>query len=259
MSTLPQRTFGAAAPEEGASGDGWKRLISLLCLLVLIPVTLWWGLKGDGNRHYMLVSVLVVLEGLVPMFLRLERRGLKARELVLFSAMIGIAVAGRAALFMLPEMKPVAAVTMICAAGFGGEAGFLVGSLSMLISNAVFTQGAFTPWQMFAMGLLGWVSGMLFRHVPVLRKRGAYAVLGFILVAGFYGITMNAFSMLYMGVDMSLTSFLAFEATGIALDAVHGLATAFFLWIGLEPFLAKFTRLQTRYGFYGAVQTVKPF
>ncbi len=247
------RSFGRLrAQAERTEGSRLRTLVSLAVILVLIPATLLLGMRGWGNRHYMLVSVLVVIEGLIPLYLRLERRGLKARELVLFSALIAIGVAGRALLFMLPEIKPVAAMTMISAAGFGGEAGFLIGSLTMLLSNMLFSQGLFTPWQMFAMGLLGMAAGALYRHVRAARRPAVYGAAGFVLVVGFYGVLMNLFTMLYMGLEMSPAAFWAFELTGLPLDVLHGAATFVFLQLGLTPFLEKFERLQTRYGFYGA-------
>ncbi len=46
---------------------------------------------------------------------------------------------------------------------FGGEAGFLVGAMTMLVSNMLLSQGPWTPWQMFCMGIIGFLAGVLFR------------------------------------------------------------------------------------------------
>ena len=78
------------------------------------------------------------------------------------AALVAIGVAGRAALFMLPECKPVLALTVIAGTALGGETGFLVGALTMLGSNMLFSQGPWTPWQMFAMGLVELLVGLLF-------------------------------------------------------------------------------------------------
>ena len=40
--------------------------------------------------------------------------------------------------------------------------GLVVGAMSMLVSNVIFGQGPWTPWQMFAMGVVGYLAGVLF-------------------------------------------------------------------------------------------------
>ena len=41
---------------------------------------------------------------------------------------------------------------------FGWETGFLVRAVTMLTSNVLFSQGPWTPWQMFAMGIIGFLA-----------------------------------------------------------------------------------------------------
>ena len=50
-----------------------------------------------------------------------------------FVAAIGIA--GRGLFFMLPQFKPVLALTIIAGVAFGGEVGFLVGAMTTPTSN----------------------------------------------------------------------------------------------------------------------------
>lgn len=62
-------------------------------------------------------------------------------------------------------------MTIISGVALGGESGFLVGALSMLVSNMLFSQGVWTPWQMFCMGIIGFLAGVLFRK-GLLRRTG---------------------------------------------------------------------------------------
>jgi energy-coupling factor transport system ATP-binding protein len=64
-----------------------------------------------------------------------------ARKLIIISVLCAIGVAGRAAFFMLPQFKTVAAMVIISGVAFGGETGFLVGAVTMLASNFMFGQG----------------------------------------------------------------------------------------------------------------------
>ena len=78
-----------------------------------------------------------MLECTLPFFLIFEGRKPQARELVLIAVLVALNVAGRAAFFMLPEFKPVVAMTILAGVAFGGETGFLVGAMTMLVVEYV--------------------------------------------------------------------------------------------------------------------------
>lgn len=61
----------------------------------------------------------------------------------------------------LPNFKPCSAIIIITAVAFGPEAGFLTGALTAFVSNFIFGQGPWTPWQMFTWGLVGFLAGIL--------------------------------------------------------------------------------------------------
>ena len=132
---------------------------SILALLVLVPLTLLGGTVLFQGRRYFFLSLLLLFEALAPMALSFEASGPGPRRLVVLAVLTALAAAGRAAFFMLPQFKPMAAVAILAGAAFGGQAGFLVGAASMLVSNFFFVQGVWTPWQMAAMGLLGLLAG----------------------------------------------------------------------------------------------------
>ena len=83
------------------------------------------------------------------------RKPKSKRTFTIIAVLCALGIAGRAAFFMLPQFKPVLALTIIAGVALGGETGFLVGAITMLVSNIMFSQGPWTPWQMFAMGIIG--------------------------------------------------------------------------------------------------------
>ena len=107
-------------------------------ILLLIPLTLFIGVYCFGGKRYYFISLLILLECMLPFFLIFEGRKPQARELVLIAVLVALNVAGRAAFFMLPEFKPVVAMTILAGVAFGGETGFLVGAMTMLVSNMLF-------------------------------------------------------------------------------------------------------------------------
>ena len=140
-----------------------RTILATVLILLLIPLTLFIGVYCFGGKRYYFISLLILLECMLPFFLIFEGRKPQARELVLIAVLVALNVAGRAAFFMLPEFKPVVAMTILAGVAFGGETGFLVGAMTMLVSNMLFSQGPWTPWQMFAMGIIGWLAGILYR------------------------------------------------------------------------------------------------
>ena len=127
-------------------------------MLIVVPILLFFSVKIWGGRKYLLCSLIVVVAAMLPFFMMFEGRKPKAREIMVISVLAAIGVAGRAAFFMVPSFKPVAAIVILTGISFGGEAGFLVGSLTMLISNMFMGQGPWTPWQMLAFWH-DWISG----------------------------------------------------------------------------------------------------
>ena len=219
-------------------------------ILLLIPVTLFMGVYYLDNRQYGLMSVLVLLECMAPFFLVFEGRRPQARELVVIAVLCAISVAGRAAFFMLPQFKPVMAMTIISGVALGGESGFLVGALSMLVSNMLFSQGVWTPWQMFSMGIIGFLAGVLFRKGLLRRTLGSMCTFGAFCAIVIYGGIMNPASVLMWAGAESLTwkTLLTYYVTGFPVDCVHAAATVFFLWVAAEPMLEKLDRIKEKYG-----------
>ena len=246
-------SFSRAAPQPAHSSLGGRplsgrtKLASVLSLL-LVPLTIFIGIVYFGKKSYGVVSLLVLLECMAPFALIFEGRKPKARELVLIAALCALAVAGRAALFMLPGFKPVAALVILSGVAFGGETGFLVGAMSMLTSNVLFGQGPWTPFQMFAMGLIGFLAGVSFQKGLLRAGRAPLAIFGAVSVVLVYGGIMNPASAILYQPNLSLSVLKAYYLTGFPFDLVHAAATALFLWCGAEPMLEKLERVKRKYG-----------
>ena len=224
-----------------------SKAVLMLCVLA-IPLTLFLGLKFGGGRKYMLTSILIVLETMVPFFVAFEGRKPQARELVILSVLSALAIGGRAVFFALPGFKPVAALVILTGVAFGAEAGFLVGAVTMLVSNVIFGQGPWTPWQMFAMGTIGLVAGLLFRKGLLNRDRLSLCVFGGMSIFLIYGAIVNPTSVWMYQSEPTLKMILATFVTGLAADAVHAASTVFFLWFLTDSMLEKLDRVKVKYG-----------
>jgi energy-coupling factor transport system ATP-binding protein len=217
-------------------------------ILLLIPLTIFAGVHFLGGRKYYFIALLIVLESMLPFALIFEKRKPQAREMVVLAVLTALAVAGRSAFFMLPQFKPVAALVIIAGVAFGGEAGFLVGALTGFVSNMLFGQGPWTPWQMFAFGLIGFLAGVLFRKGVLMRGRAALCVFGGIATFVIYGGLLDGQFALSVLRPLSLAAMLPFYLQGIPFNLIHALATVIFLALAARPMLEKLDRIKVKYG-----------
>ena len=225
-----------------------RTIFATALILLLIPLTLFIGVYCFGGKRYYFISLLILLECMLPFFLIFEGRKPQARELVLIAVLVALNVAGRAAFFMLPEFKPVVAMTILAGVAFGGETGFLVGAMTMLVSNMLFSQGPWTPWQMFAMGSIGWLAGVLYRKGVLRRLKLSLCIFGVIASTVIFGGIMNPASALMWSESVNWKIIMSYYITGIPVDLVRAVATLVFLWLGAEPMLEKLDRVKTKYG-----------
>jgi energy-coupling factor transport system ATP-binding protein len=222
--------------------------IAALIVILAIPLTIYVGIYYLGDRKYYLVALLIILETLIPFAAAFERRKPQARELVVIAVLCAIAVAGRTAFFMLPHFKPVVALVIIAGVAFGAESGFLVGAVSAFVSNMFFGQGPWTPWQMFAFGIIGFLAGILFQKGVLLRSRVALCTFGGLSAFILYGGIMNTAMVLMYQTHPTKAMFMAAYLQGIPLDLVHALATVVFLALIARSMLEKLDRIKVKYG-----------
>ena len=158
----------------------WRRILPPLILLVAVPLAVY--LCAQFNRKYYIGGSLVILLTFLAFFLRFEERKPQARELVLLAVMCALAVASRAVFAPLPHFKPMVGIIMLTGIAFGPETGFMTGALSGFVSNFIFGQGPWTPWQMFAYGVAGLLAGF-FAHWGVFHVCHHFFVIGAIYKA----------------------------------------------------------------------------
>lgn len=185
---------------------------------------IFFGIFFLNDRSDYFISMCIIILSMLPFFLVFENRRPQAREVVVIAVMAALAVAGRAAFFMLPQFKPTAAIVIIAGVGLGAEAGFLTGALAGFVSNFFFGQGPWTPWQMFAFGIVGFLGGLIFR-----RKRGKWkhfhlwlCIYGGLSVLVIYGFLLDTASV-FMGMGgINKAAFLAMYASGFPMNVIHG-------------------------------------
>jgi energy-coupling factor transport system substrate-specific component len=188
---------------------------------------------------------------MIPFALAFEGRRPQARELVLLAALTALIVASRAVLFMVPQGKPVAALVIICGAALGPRSGFLLGALSIFVSNFFFGQGPWTPWQMAGMGLIGLLAGVLFSGAEKkagARYTAALCVYGFFATLVLYGLLLDTASALLFSSTFSWKIWLTVCLAGLPFNLLHAGMSILFLAVLSAPVTEKITRIKRKYG-----------
>jgi len=229
-----------------------RTVLATVLTLIAIPFTIFFGMYFLDDRRYYFISLAVMLETMIPFFALFEKRRPKARELVLISSLCAIAVAGRAAFFMTPNFKPMVAVIIVSSIALGGECGFLVGAVTGFVSNLFFGQGPWTPWQMFALGIIGFIAGLLARSGTLKKKRFPLCIFGALATLIIYGGIMNPSTVLMAQSHPSFEMIAAAYLAGLPFDLIHASSTAIFLWFIADPMIEKLERIKKKFGLLGA-------
>ncbi len=225
-----------------------QNLLTVLMVLMAVPFTIFSGMYFFGDRKYYLISLLIILEILIPFFLSFEKKKPNARELVMVSVLCAICVCSRYVFSFLPQFKPVLALVIIAGVCFGAETGFLVGAVTAFVSNFFFGQGPWTPWQMISFGMVGFVSGILFKSGLIKSKRIPLCIFGFFATVLIYGGIANLSSVFVMYPKPTWGNVLSTYAAGITFDLIHSISTVFFLLILSETIIEKLERVKVKYG-----------
>ena len=235
-------------------GSRRKRMIfGMVLILAAIPAILVLGMTVMQERGMYFVSLGIICLAILPFVVLFENRRPQARELVLIAVLTAIAVAGRAAFFMTPQFKPVTAIVIIAGIALGAQAGFLTGALSGFVSNFFFGQGPWTPWQMFAFGIIGFLAGVLFhkREKRQQESRLVVCIFGGIATFFIYGLLLDTSSYLMYTSQISRAALLAIYASGLPFNLIHASSTVIFLLFLYHPLLKKLERVKLKYGLDG--------
>lgn len=221
-----------------------KKILRAVILFLLIPLCILLGTVISGGRAYVWISICVALLSCVPFFLAFEKKSASGKMLIL-SVMVALSVLGRFAFSVLPHFKPVTAIVVIAGMYLGAESGFLCGALSAVLSNIMFGQGPWTPFQMFSWGLIGLLAA--FFSVSLKKSKLALAVFG-VFSGIIFSLLMDGWMVLWAEGTFSASRYLAFVASALPVTAIYAVSNVLFLLVLAVPIGGKLDRVIKKYG-----------
>ena len=222
-----------------------KKLLINLIVLGLIPLTVLAGAVIFKDKQYAWITLCIAVFACVPFVLAFDNGKTRVKEMMIIAVMVSLAVVGRIIFTPLPGFKPVTAIVVITAMYFGGEAGFLTGALSAVISDFYFGQGPWTPFQMFVWGLIGFISGVI--ADPLKRSRillGVYGIISGVL----FSLLMDVWTVLWWDGSFTLTRYLAATVSAARFTVVYAVSNVIFLLLLQKPIGKKLERIKDKYG-----------
>ena len=219
------------------------RIVQPVVLVALPVIMMLWAWLRLPNAA--LVTSVCACVALVPFFVGFERSRRRARDLMPIVVLTALAVAGRLVFAPVPAIKPIIALVVMGGLCFGRDDGFMIGALSMLVSNVFFGQGPWTPWQMFSMGLVGYLAGVMGSH-GWLSRRWSIAAFG-AAMALLYGFILDTWTIVGFVTNANAASVLATYAAGLANNVASAIGTVAFLVPIAHSWPRMFGRIKERY------------
>ena len=218
-----------------------RQIVKTAVPFVLIPVTVLLGALVLDKKMHLYVSLVTAVLSLLLFASGYEKKPVGSRRMVITAVMTALCVAGR----FIPFFKPVTAITVITAIYIGGESGFLVGAMAALLSNFYFGQGPWTPFQMFAWGIIGLIAG--FMAEPLKKKKVLLVIYG--VIAGvFYSMIMDVWTVMWYDGGFNGGLYLTALVTALPHTLMYAFSNFTFLWFMAKPFGDKLERIKIKYG-----------
>lgn len=220
------------------------RYLTIVAIVILFLLVL--SIVLFNYRAYLLLSFIIMGLTMILFFSRFEVRKISSREIVILAILAAIAAVSRVPFAPLPSVQPTSFVIIITGLVFGAESGFIVGAVAAIVSNIFLGQGPWTPWQMYAWGMIGMAAG-LFRNTWWMKQMWGKLLFGF--VWGYlFGWFMNLWIIVSAIENFTWEFFISIYVASIYFDLAHALSNVFFLLVFSSSWIRILQRFKRKYG-----------
>ena len=216
-------------------------MIRVAVPFVMIPALALLGSLAFDNKKHLIVSLAAAAMAVLLFLSGFEKKSTGTRRLVIVSVMTALCFLGR----FIPFLMPIMTLTIITGLYLGGESGFLVGSMTAILSNFYFGQGPWTVFQMLAWGLAGLIAGIF---AEPLRKNKALLIIYGALSGVGYSMIMDIWTVLWYNSGFDFKLYLTALTTAIPHTLSYMVSNVLFLAVLAKPFGDKLGRVKIKYG-----------
>nr|WP_244513321.1 ECF transporter S component [Oceanobacillus limi] len=202
-------------------------------------------------EYYLILSILIMIASFLPFMIRFSSQQITSRELVMLAILGAIAAVSRVPFASLPSVQPTSFVIIVSAIVLGPQSGFVIGVTAAIVSNIFLGQGPWTPWQMYAWGMIGLFAGLL-RNTWLMKNKIGKSMFGFI-VGFLFGWFMNLWFIIGVIQEVNWQSILLYNSTSFYFDLAHALSNVFFLVLFSASWIKILRRFKCKYGLFEQV------
>lgn len=219
-----------------------KRLLMILLLFMVLA----FGVVYLEDRKYIFCGIVIVFIGCGMMYYKYSKTYGNIRRNVIIAVLTAMAVMGRCLFAPIPGFKPVTAIIIISAVYIGEEAGFMVGSLTALVSDLVFGLGPWTPFQMTAWGMVGYVAGM--RFFAKRKDKTSVMIAGAVAAGIWYSLFMDIWSVISVTGVFDLKKYGYYVVTSIPYMCIYVISNIIFIMLLKDSIGGKLDRISKKHG-----------
>ena len=190
----------------------------------------------------MVLSILLIVGVIYSIFKMFENSKPTTESIVLLAILIATASIGRLILISIPSVNLQSFIVIMVGIVFGKKEGFIVGSLSALVTAMILGIGPWVVFQMIGWGLMGLTAGLIAEKLDNIVFRVAFGLAWGLL----YGWIADLSGIFYLG-SINLGPVLGLFISSFPFDMLHGVSNAVLLAVFYNWFKKIFLRSKTKY------------
>lgn len=190
----------------------------------------------------MVLSILLIVGVIYSIFKMFENSKPTTESIVLLAILIATASIGRLILISIPSVNLQSFIVIMVGIVFGKKEGFIVGSLSALVTAMILGIGPWVVFQIIGWGLMGLTAGLIAEKLDNIVFRVAFGLAWGLL----YGWIADLSGIFYLG-SINSGSVLGLFISSFPFDMLHGVSNAVLLAVFYNWFKKIFLRSKTKY------------
>ena len=187
-------------------------------------------------------SVMIMIIGM--MFVAFELKTKDSKTLSIVAMLSSLSAASRIFFAPLAQVTPSDWITFSGGFCFGLSAGFVIGTLTILISNFVLGHGAWTIFQIVGLGLIGIIGGLIGKLTRKWKVKSYSLLLA--ACAFLYDYITNIWFLLFLPYPKTLEWYLIICVLGFKFDMMHAIGNFLFMYFFSENTINILERYRTK-------------
>jgi uncharacterized membrane protein len=161
---------------------------------------------------------------------------ISTKDLAFIAVLCSICSVCRIVFHFIPYITPFTALVIIIGSYLGPFYGFSIGTCSVFISNFFLGQGLWTPFQMLAIAIIGYFSGIFFAKTKKEKSLILLSIWSLLGTSIIYGVVLSIHQFMFMfswDTTEAFSKFFAVFAVSFFTNGIwHAISTVLFLLFG---------------------------